>query len=107
MTDYAPLSLFVPEPECRPGDAPDFSSFEVPQAGATRRPAIDEAPEDMRGLAFSIIRVLDDDGVACGPWAGALSDDALLQGLRHMMTLRAFDDRMLKAQRQGKKKKKK
>ena len=31
-----------------------------------------------------------------------LSDEELLEGLRDMMTLRAFDARMLMAQRQGK-----
>ena len=35
-------------------------------------------------------------------WAGLLTDEELLEGLRHMMTLRAFDARMLMAQRQGK-----
>ena len=49
-----------------------------------------------------IIRVLNRDGEAVGPWAGLLSDEELLAGLRHMMTLRAFDARMLMAQRQGK-----
>ena len=39
---------------------------------------------------------------AVGPWADSLSDEALQEGLRHMMTLRAYDARMLKAQRQGK-----
>jgi 2-oxoisovalerate dehydrogenase E1 component alpha subunit len=37
-----------------------------------------------------------------GPWAGLLSDAELLEGLRHMMTLRVFDARMQMAQRQGK-----
>jgi 2-oxoisovalerate dehydrogenase E1 component alpha subunit len=46
--------------------------------------------------------VLNRDGEAVGPWAGLLSDAELLEGLRHMMTLRAFDARMLMAQRQGK-----
>ncbi|MBO6554237.1 MAG: 3-methyl-2-oxobutanoate dehydrogenase (2-methylpropanoyl-transferring) subunit alpha [Roseitalea sp.] len=101
MTDH-PLSLHVPEPGCRPGDEPDFSDFEVPKAGAVRRPAIDEAPEKMRDMAFSIVRVLNRKGEAVGPWAGTLSGDELKQGLRDMMTLRHFDDRMLKAQRQGK-----
>ena len=59
-------------------------------------------PETIRDLAYSIIRVLNRDGEAVGPWAGLLSDEELLAGLRHMMTLRAFDARMLIAQRQGK-----
>src|SRR4029079_372698 len=56
----------------------------------------------IRVLAFSVIRVLNRDGEAVGPWAGSLSDEELLQGLRDMMTLRAFDARMQMAQRQGK-----
>ena len=67
-----------------------------------RRPAVDADPEAIRDLAYSIIRVLDREGEAVGPWAGLLTDEALLSGLRHMMTLRAFDARMLMAQRQGK-----
>ncbi|MEQ8400658.1 MAG: 3-methyl-2-oxobutanoate dehydrogenase (2-methylpropanoyl-transferring) subunit alpha [Roseitalea porphyridii] len=101
MTDL-PLSLHVPEPGCRPGGEPDFSDFDVPKAGAIRRPAIDEAPENMRDMAFSIVRVLNRKGEAVGPWAGTLTEDELKAGLRDMMTLRHFDDRMLKAQRQGK-----
>jgi len=63
---------------------------------------VDVRPEEIRDLAYTIIRVLDGDGNAIGPWAGLLSDEELLAGLRHMMKLRAFDARMLLAQRQGK-----
>ncbi|CAN7460609.1 3-methyl-2-oxobutanoate dehydrogenase (2-methylpropanoyl-transferring) subunit alpha [Rhizobium sp. LjRoot30] len=102
MPDAPRLSLHVPEPEWRPGDQPDFSHVKIPRAGTIRRPEIDEKPEDMRDLAFSIIRVLNRQGEAVGPWAGTLTDDELRDGLRHMMTLRAYDARMLMAQRQGK-----
>lgn len=97
-----PLSLHVPEPGCRPGDEPDFSDFEIPNAGEVRRPEIDASPDDIRDMAFSIVRVLNVEGDAVGPWAGYLSIDELKDGLRHMLTLRAFDERMLIAQRQGK-----
>jgi 2-oxoisovalerate dehydrogenase E1 component alpha subunit len=100
--EYAPLSLHVPEPAVRPGGAPDFSNVRIPQAGSVARPEIDADPETIRDLAYSIIRVLDREGEAVGPWAGLLSDTELLEGLRHMMTLRAFDARMQMAQRQGK-----
>ena len=53
-------------------------------------------------MAYTIIRVLNRDGEAVGPWAGTLNDEELLTGLRHMMTLRTYDARMLQAQRQGK-----
>ncbi|MCG7521964.1 3-methyl-2-oxobutanoate dehydrogenase (2-methylpropanoyl-transferring) subunit alpha [Ruegeria sp. Ofav3-42] len=97
-----PLSLNVPEPGCRPGDTPDFSDFEIPRAGEVPRPPVDVAADDIRDMAFSIVRVLNKEGQAIGDWAGALTPDELRTGLRHMMTLRAFDKRMLMAQRQGK-----
>lgn len=102
METHAPLSLHVPEPEVRPGDTPDFSSVKIPKAGSVPRPPVDVDPRDIRDHAFSIIRVLNRDGEAVGPWAGSLTPDELMAGLRHMMTLRAFDARMLTAQRQGK-----
>ncbi|HEU4987698.1 MAG TPA: 3-methyl-2-oxobutanoate dehydrogenase (2-methylpropanoyl-transferring) subunit alpha [Rhizobiaceae bacterium] len=102
MDDRASLRFHVPEPEFRPGDTPDFSNVPIPKAGSVRRPEIDADPESIRDLAFSIIRVLNRKGEAVGPWAGLLTDEELLEGLRHMMLLRTFDKRMLTAQRQGK-----
>ena len=102
MSDLGPLTFNVPEPAVRPGGTPDFSSVGIPKAGSVSRPEVDADPASIRDLAYSIIRVLNRDGEAVGPWAGLLSDDELLEGLRHMMTLRAFDARMLMAQRQGK-----
>ncbi|MCT7378506.1 3-methyl-2-oxobutanoate dehydrogenase (2-methylpropanoyl-transferring) subunit alpha [Chelativorans salis] len=96
------LSFHVPEPEVRPGDEPDFSDVVIPRAGSVPRPSVDVDPKDIRDLAYSIIRVLNRQGEAVGPWAGALTDEQLLEGLKHMMALRAFDARMLMAQRQGK-----
>lgn len=96
------LTLHVPEPSFRPGDTPDFSETDIPSAGDARRPEIDCDAAAIRDLAFSFIRVLSRDGQAVGPWAGALDDKDLIQGLRDMMTLRCFDARMLLAQRQGK-----
>ncbi|TIL74987.1 MAG: 3-methyl-2-oxobutanoate dehydrogenase (2-methylpropanoyl-transferring) subunit alpha [Mesorhizobium sp.] len=102
MADAGMLRFHVPEPEVRPGGTPDFSNVTIPKAGSVPRPEIDVDPRDIRDLAFSIIRVLNRAGEAVGPWAGLLSDDELLEGLRHMMTLRSFDARMQMAQRQGK-----
>ncbi|HNR77162.1 MAG TPA: 3-methyl-2-oxobutanoate dehydrogenase (2-methylpropanoyl-transferring) subunit alpha, partial [Parvularculaceae bacterium] len=97
-----PLSLYVPEPECRPGDHPDFSEMLIPKAGEARKPPVDVDPMEIPDLAYSVIRVLNKKGEAVGPWAGELDDEQLVEGLRHMMTLRAFDARMQMAQRQGK-----
>ena len=49
---------------------PDFSSVHIPRAGSVARPAVDADPEAIRDLAYSIIRVLNRDGEAVGPWAG-------------------------------------
>jgi len=102
MAEGGKLSLHVPEPEVRPGGRPDFSHVKIPQAGSVDRPPIDVDPRDIRDLAFSIIRVLNREAEAVGPWAGSLTDAELAEGLRHMMTLRTFDARMQTAQRQGK-----
>ncbi len=102
MDERPRLSLHVPEPEVRPGDTPDFSRVVIPRAGSVPRPPVDVDPKEIRDLAYSIIRVLDREGQAVGPWAGTLTDEEVAVGLRHMMTLRAFDARMLTAQRQGK-----
>ena len=102
MTKKRPFELYVPEPECRPGDTPDFTDFDIPEAGSTPRPNTDAVAKDIDYLAYDIIRVLDDDGNAVGPWAPDLDEDAALKGLRDMLTVRAFDARMLTAQRQGK-----
>jgi 2-oxoisovalerate dehydrogenase E1 component alpha subunit len=102
MQETPKLRFHVPEPEVRPGDQPDFSDVKIPRAGTVPRPEVDADPRDIRDLAYSIIRVLNRDGEAVGPWAGSLTPDELLEGLRHMMTLRAFDARMQTAQRQGK-----
>jgi 2-oxoisovalerate dehydrogenase E1 component alpha subunit len=102
MTDQPRLSLHVPEPAVRPGGQPDFSNVKIPKAGSVPRPDVDAPAEDMRELAYSIIRVLNQQGEAVGPWAGSLTDEEMLVGLRDMMRLRAFDARMVMAQRQGK-----
>lgn len=102
MADKTALTLHVPEPEFRPGDTPDFSNVQIPAAGTVRRPEPDESAEELRDLAFTIIRVLNRQGKAVGPWAETLTQEELRTGLHDMMKLRAYDNRMLLAQRQGK-----
>ena len=102
MSDTPPLSLYVPEPEFRPGDTPDYDGVKIAAAGEVRRPEIDASADDIRDLAYPIIRVMSRDGEAVGPWADQLTDEQALEGLRNMMTVRAYDVRMQMAQRQGK-----
>jgi 2-oxoisovalerate dehydrogenase E1 component alpha subunit len=96
------LSLHVPEPLARPGDEVDFSHIEIPAAGSVRRPDSAAPAAETHELVYSLVRVLDDDGQAVGPWDPKLDPDTLRRILRDMMMVRAFDDRMYRAQRQGK-----
>ena len=96
------LSLHVPEPKYRPGDAVDFSHIQVPEAGAQARPDETVDPKDMLDLAHDLIRVLGDDNKAHGPWDPKLDPQTLRTMLGHMAMTRAFDERMFRGQRQGK-----
>ena len=77
-----PLRLHVPEPSGRPGHATDFSYLHLSRAGAVRRPPVEASPADTSDLAYTLVRVLDDDGRAVGPWAPQLDADRLRRGLR-------------------------
>ncbi|OOG51933.1 3-methyl-2-oxobutanoate dehydrogenase (2-methylpropanoyl-transferring) subunit alpha [Polaromonas sp. C04] len=102
MSQNEPLHLHVPEPTGRPGQETDFSYLHLSRAGEVRRPPVDTAPADTGDLARSVVRVLDDDGQAVGPWAPQVDKELLRRGLRAMMKTRVFDARMLIAQRQKK-----
>ena len=102
MSKTSPLSLYVPEPEFRPGDQPDYSDVDIAAAGEVGRPPVDVDADDIRDLAYPIIRVLNRNSEAVGPWADILDADQLRQGLRDMIKVRVFDTRMQMAQRQGK-----
>jgi 2-oxoisovalerate dehydrogenase E1 component alpha subunit len=101
-SNLPPLSLHVPEPKYRPGDEVDFSDIDVPTAGAARRPDTADAADSFHELAYSLVRVLDEEGRAVGPWDPKLDPDTLRKMLRNMALTRAFDERMFRAQRQGK-----
>ena len=96
------LALHVPQPPFRPGDTPDFSSLKIPAAGEAVRPDVAAAPVDTYPLTTHLVRVLDDQHRAVGPWDPKLDADTLHKMLRDMVTVRVFDDRMYRAQRQGK-----
>jgi 2-oxoisovalerate dehydrogenase E1 component alpha subunit len=102
MSEYPPLRLHVPEPTGRPGKATDFSYLHVSKAGEVRRPPIDVSPPDTHDMAFALVRVLDEDGKAVGPWAPDIDKETLRHGMRSMIKTRVYDARMLIAQRQKK-----
>ncbi len=92
--------LRVPDAPHRPGEEPRFSRF-------VQQPADLPCPDpladfsELRDHAHGLVRVLDDDGVACGAWNPEVSTDLLLEGLKIMVQTRHFDSRMLTMQRQG------
>lgn len=100
--NLGPLVLHVPEPRFRPGDTADFSDLRIAAAGEAPRPSIDADPASMCDLVYSLVRVLDEDGQAVGPWNPRLEPERLISILRAMALTRAYDERMYRAQRQGK-----
>jgi len=102
MSQGNPLSLHVPEPTGRPGCKTDFSYLQLSKAGEVRRPEVDVAFGETADLVSSLIRVLDEDGNAVGPWAPVIDTERLRFGLRTMMKTRIFDARMVIGQRQKK-----
>ena len=96
------LRLHIPAHHPAPGERPDFSYVPRLPAGAVERPDIAVPAQETHRLAYSLIRVLDDDGAARGAWDPKLDPEELRRGLRAMMLTRAYDARMYRAQRQGK-----
>jgi 2-oxoisovalerate dehydrogenase E1 component alpha subunit len=96
------LALHVPEPTFRPGDTPDFSKLQVPAAGEAPKPDVAATAAETHPLTTQLVRVLGDDNKAVGPWDPKLDAETLRKMLRDMVTVRVFDDRMYRSQRQGK-----
>jgi 2-oxoisovalerate dehydrogenase E1 component alpha subunit len=97
-----PLELHVPEPLFRPGDTADFSNIAVPGIDEFPKPDENTHPAMLHPLAYGLVRVLDSDHKAKGSWNPNLDADKLRLMLRNMTLVRGFDDRMFRAQRQGK-----
>jgi 2-oxoisovalerate dehydrogenase E1 component alpha subunit len=102
MPNCSKLALHIPTPHGRPGDQPSFDHLVIPAAGASARPDSKAAESTMRELAYGLIRVLDDNDHAVGPWNPQLTRPHLRRGLTAMVLTRLFDDRMFRAHRQGK-----
>ncbi len=102
MKNTASSGLHVPEPSARPGEKVDFSHVKVPPAGSVRMPDTAVDPTEIRDLAYDLIRVMDENDEAVGPWNPKIDADTLRRGLRIMTLTRIYDDRMMRAQRQGK-----
>ena len=60
--------LHIPRPTARPGEKPDFSYLDLSPAGSVDKPAIDARTRDIEWLSTGLVRVLDDEHKAVGPW---------------------------------------
>ncbi len=94
--------LHIPRPTARPGEVPDFSYLKLSDAGAVDRPPVTEKAKNIEYLSHQLVRVLDEQHEAKGPWDPSLDEAALVKALRYMVLTRAYDDRMQRVQRQGK-----
>ena len=102
MSNAQGLNLHIPVPVSRPGEAPDFSGLAVPAAGALPRPGVLTPEPEMRDMPYGMVRVLDEQGRAVGPWHPQLAPEALRRALRAMLLTRLFDEHMFGAHREGK-----
>lgn len=102
MAEKGKSTLYIPEPRFRPGDIPDFSDIHVRKNDNLEKPDVMVDSYDTERLAGGLIRVLNLQGVASGPWMPDIKPDTLRQGLRYMLLTRLMDDRMFTLQRQGK-----
>ncbi len=93
--------LHIPRPTARPGDEPDFSYLDLSPAGSVDKPPISSRTRDIEYLSSGLVRALDEDFTAKGPWDPGLDPTRLQVALRWMMTTRALDERMWQIQRQG------
>ena len=96
------LQLRIPEPHSRPGETPNFDHVPMSAPGEIRRPDPASPEAEVRDMPYGLIRVLDDEGAAVGPWRPDVSAEQLRRGLRAMLLTRIFDDRLFRLQRQGK-----
>ena len=94
-------ALHVPTAPSRPGDIPVTPAIDA-VAGELDRPEPSCAASETYEHAHGLIRVLDENGDGVGPWNPKLSNEVLKEGLRQMVRMRVFDDRMMTMQRQGK-----
>jgi 2-oxoisovalerate dehydrogenase E1 component alpha subunit len=93
--------LHIPRPSARPGDEPDFDYLNLAAAGSADKPAIGARVRDIEFLSHGLVRVLDDEHQAVGPWDPAIDPRELQVALRWMLLNRVFDKRMWQIQRQG------
>jgi 2-oxoisovalerate dehydrogenase E1 component alpha subunit len=94
------MRLHLPCAPHRPGADPQFPAPSQ-QPGDLLRPDTLASYEALDSHSTGLIRVLDEEGVARGPWDPQLSMQKLRSGLEIMLRTRHLDARMITMQRQG------
>jgi 2-oxoisovalerate dehydrogenase E1 component alpha subunit len=102
MSNKSGSRLRTPSSPARPGSDPDFRYLEVTAAGTVEKPGVEDPYGKLEFLSEKLVRVLDAEGRAVGPWNPSLDPETLLAALKWMMLTREFDNRMWQAHRQGK-----
>ncbi len=102
MTAPYRSKLTVPDAPFRPGEKPDYSFLSLPSPDDSVKPDHMADSAEMRDLAYGMVRVLDDNQNARGPWDPHLPENTLQAALGHMVATRIYDERMFRMQRQGK-----
>jgi 2-oxoisovalerate dehydrogenase E1 component alpha subunit len=95
----SPLSLYIPQPVARPGDAARFDHINIEPGDAAIRPSPDTPELAMREYPYGLVRVLGEQDSA---WDPGLEAETMRRGLRAMVQTRLFEDRLFRAHRQGK-----
>lgn len=93
--------LHIPRPSARPGEKPDFSYLDLSPAGSIDKPPTEARTCDIEYLSSGLVRILDEDHTAKGPWNPNIEPAELQVALRWMLLNRVFDKRMWQIQRQG------
>src|SRR3990170_2851988 len=84
LMDPLPLTLHVPTAPHLPGERTCFAAVQN-QPGDLPRPDTLAPHDELRSHASGLIRVLNDDGAAAGPWQPQLTAQQLRSGLEMML----------------------
>ena len=77
--DSTALRLRIPDP-ARGADPAERVRRHLSPAGEMRKPELDEKVERIALMRKQLVRVLDEDGKACGPWVPDLTPEQLITG---------------------------
>ena len=83
-------TIQVPTAPARPGDKPKFAAWTNQPGDLSRPDPLTCTAADTTDHALGLVRVLDDEGKARGPWTPDLRPDELRTGLEHIVRTSIF-----------------